>query len=85
MVHCLQPARAVMLASRQQMLARTAVPLRQPACVCMSTSDTRIPVSVSSCLEKENTRCRARAKADENETPNLDSRSLHRRAEVWKT
>ena len=74
-----------MLASRKQMLARTAVLLRQPACVCMSASDTRAPVSVSGRLEKESARCLAPEKANENKTQNPDSRSRHRRAKVRKT
>ena len=58
---------------------------RRLTCVCVSASDTRAPVSVSGHLEKESTWCRARVKADENETQNPDLSLRHERVEVWKT
>jgi len=44
--HYLQPARALVLVPRQQMLVRAAVPRcrpRRPACVCVSSSDSGLP------------------------------------------
>ena len=74
----MQPARALVLVPRQQMLAPTALRV----CKCVGH---RSPVSVSSRLEKENTRRRVRAKVDENKTLNLESQSRRGSAEVWKT
>ena len=38
----LQPARALILASRQQMLAWAMVPPRRPACICVSALDSNL-------------------------------------------
>jgi len=67
-----------MLAPKQQMLAPAG--LRVNKCV-----GHRSPVSVSGRLEKETTWHRVRAKVDENETPNPESRSRRGSAEVRKT
>ena len=45
----------------------------------------RTSLLVSGRLEKKNTWCRVRAKVDENETPNPESRSRRGSAEVRKT
>ena len=67
-----------MLAPRQQMLAPAGLRVRK--CVRHRSS-----VSVSGCLEKDNTRHWVRAKVDENKTLNLESQSRRGSAEVWKT
>ena len=75
----LATARVLVLAPRQQKLARAAVPW-----CCRAGRRAFSPVSVSCRLEKESTRCRARLKAYENEMQNSDSQLRHERPEVQK-
>ena len=81
----LQHARVLVLAPRKQMFARAAVLPRWPACVCVrpvSALDSGLRCRCVVIWRRRTLSYRGRAKVVQNETPNPDSRSLHRRVEV---